>query len=314
MMTNKTSFLAASLSGLLALALGACTSEVADGGNAPADGPVPISFQTPETRAAKDGFDAGDAFSVWGWYADDAAGTNSRQVFDAEKVTNGGGNLWSYDGTQYWIAGKTYDFYAVYPTDVNAQVFQDGTITIENFDASQTGADAVDLMTASATGMNGDSPQMVGLRFGHLLSRLSFSVTSEGDAVTVTSAALIGASYKGSYIGGDWHILQVSTEQSPFVSTNVSLTTDALSAMFFGGDLLLMPDDDLKNVKLKLKYQYVNDTEEHEAILSLHTSQTEKWEAGSRYNYAVTIPQNGVDVKLTVTVKDWEQSDHSVQW
>ena len=312
-MTNKTSFLAASLSGLLALVLGACTSEVTDGGNTPADGPVPISFQTPETRAAKDGFDVGDAFFVWGWYADDA-GTNSRQVFNAEEVTNGGNNSWSYDGTQYWIAGKTYDFYAVYPTTVTATVSPDGTIKVDDFDASHTGADAVDLMTASATGMKGDSPQMVGLRFGHLLSRLSFTVTSEGDAVIVTSAALVGAGYKGSYIGGVWNLLQTSTEQSPFVSTNVSLTPDALSATFFGGDLLLMPDADLTDVTLKLKYQYANDTEEHEAILSLHTSQTEKWAAGCRYNYAVTIPQNGVDVKLTVTVKDWEQSDHSVQW
>ena len=301
------------LSGV-ALVLGACTSEVTDGGNTPADGPVPISFQTPETRAAKDGFDVGDAFSVWGWYADDA-GTNSRQVFNAEEVTNGGNNSWSYDGTQYWIAGKTYDFYAVYPTTVTATVSSDGTIKVDDFDASQTGADAVDLMTASATDVDGSNPpSAVGLRFGHLLSRLSFTVTSEGDAVIVTSAALVGAGYKGSYIGGDWNILQVSTEQSPFVSTNVSLTTDALSATFFEGDLLLMPDADLTDVTLKLKYQYANDTEEHEAILSLHTSQTEKWEVGSRYNYAVTIPQNGVDVTLTVTVKDWEQSDHSVQW
>ena len=302
------------LSGV-ALVLGGCTSEVTDGGNTPADGPVPISFQTPETRAAKDGFGAGDAFSVWGWYADDAAGTNPRQVFNAEEVTNGGNNSWSYDGTQYWIAGKTYDFYAVYPTDVNAQVSQDGTITIDDFDASQTGADAVDLMTASDTDVDGSNPpSAVGLRFGHLLSRLSFTVTSEGDAVIVTSAALVGAGYKGSYIGGVWNLLQTSTEQSPFVSTNVSLTPDALSATFFGGDLLLMPDADLTDVTLKLKYQYANDTEEYEAILSLHTSQTEKWAAGCRYNYAVTIPQNGVDVTLTVTVKDWEQSDHSVQW
>lgn len=301
------------LSGV-ALVLGACTSEVTDGGNTPADGPVPISFQTPETRAAKDGFGAGDAFSVWGWYADDA-GTNSRQVFNAEEVTNGGNNSWSYDGTQYWIAGKTYDFYAVYPTTVKAEVSANGTITITDFDASKTGTEAVDLMTASATDVDGSNPpSAVGLRFGHLLSRLSFTVTSEGDAVIVTSAALVGAGYKGSYIGGDWNILQVSTEQSPFVSTNVSLTPDALSATFFGGDLLLMPDADLTDVTLKLKYQYANDTEEHEAILSLHTSQTEKWAAGCRYNYAVTIPQNGVDVKLTVTVKDWEQSDHSVQW
>ena len=285
-----------------------------DGGNTPADGPVPISFQTPETRAAKDGFDVGDAFSVWGWYADDA-GTNSRPVFDAEEVTNGGNNSWSYDGTQYWIAGKTYDFYAVYPTTVTATVFPDGTIKVDDFDASHTGADAVDLMTASATDVDGSNPpSAVGLRFGHLLSRLSFTVTSEGDAVTIVSAALVGANYKGTLSGETWSVLTASTADGPFKAENVSLTAENLSATLFGGDLLLMPDADLTDVTLKLKYQYANDTEEREAILSLHTSQTEKWAAGCRYNYAVTIPQNGVDVKLTVTVKDWEQSDHSVQW
>lgn len=294
---------------LLGLSLAACTSELADGN--PAGGEGTIAFQVPQTRATVTSAADMPAFSVWGGYDGDA--TN---VFDGKEVTNGGGGtVWTYQGTQYWLAGKTYDFYAVYPTTVDATVTQGGTITVRDFDASATGADAVDLMTASDTDVDGSNPpSAVGLRFGHLLSRLSFTVTSEGDAVIVTSAALVGAGYKGSYIGGVWNLLQTSTEQSPFVSTNVSLTTDALSATFFGGDLLLMPDADLTDVTLKLKYQYANDTEEREAILSLHTSQTEKWAAGCRYNYAVTIPQNGVDVKLTVTVKDWEQSDHSVQW
>lgn len=301
------------LSGV-ALVLGACTSEVTDGGNTPADGPVPISFQTPETRAAKDGFDVGDAFSVWGWYADDAAGTNPRQVFKAEEVTNGGNNSWSYDGTQYWIAGKTYDFYAVYPTDVNAQVSQDGTITIENFDASQTGADALDLMTASATRMKGDSPQMVGLRFGHLLSRLSFTVTSEGDAVTLTSAALVGAGYKGTYAGGTWSVPSASTATGPFTAKDVALTTGNLSATLFGGDLLLIPADDLTEKTLEISYQYDGETEAHQASLPLATAQVTAWQKGQAYNYAVNIPQNGVDVNLTVRVKEWVESNHSVQW
>ena len=150
--------------------------------------------------------------------------------------------------------------------------------------------------------------------FGHELSRLSFTVTSEGDAVTIVSAALVGANYKGTLSGETWSVLTASTADGPFKAENVSLTAENLSATLFRGDLLLMPDADLTDVTLKLKYQYANDTEEREAILSLHTSQTEKWAAGCRYNYAVTIPQNGVDVKLTVTVKDWEQSDHSVQW
>ena len=295
------------LSGV-ALVLGACTSEVTDGG-LPEGGTAPIAFRTPEvTKAVVENFTSEDAFSVWGGYDGDA--TN---VFDGEAVTYNG-STWSYVGTRYWIADKTYDFYAVYPTTVDAKVSADGTITIENFDASKTGTEAVDLMTAEREGMDGSAPETVAFTFGHELSRLSFTVTSEGDAVTIVSAALVGANYKGTLSGETWSVLTASTADGPFKAENVSLTAENLSATLFGGDLLLMPDADLMDVTLKLKYQYANDTEEHEAILSLHTSQTEKWEVGSRYNYAVTIPQNGVDVTLKVTVKDWEQSDHSVQW
>ena len=285
-----------------------------DGGNTPADGPVPISFQTPETRAAKDGFDVGDAFSVWGWYADDA-GTNSRQVFNAEEVTNGGNNSWSYDGTQYWIAGKTYDFYAVYPTTVNATVAPDGTITVSDFDASATGVDAVDLMTASAEDMSGDdAPQTVAFRFSHELARLSFTVTSEGDAVTLTSAALVGAGYKGTYAGGTWSVPSASTATGPFTAKDVALTTGNLSATLFGGDLLLIPADDLTGKTLEISYRYDGETEAHQASLPLETAQVTAWQKGQAYNYAVNIPQNGVDVNLTVRVKEWVESNHSVQW
>lgn len=309
-MTNKTSFLAASLSSLLALALGACTSEVADGGNAPADGPVPISFQTPETRAAKDGFDAGDAFSVWGWYADDAAGTNSRQVFDAEKVTNGGGNLWSYDGTQYWIAGKTYDFYAVYPTDVNAQVSQDGTITIENFDASQTGADAVDLMTASATGMNGDSPQMVGLRFGHLLSRVNIMVQAEGSDAQISQARLSGIKTTGDYDSSNssasW-ILDGTTSSFDLPSGGNYTATSVPSNLL--GDMLVPPQP-VSGFILSVAYSFAGTSAATKEI-TLPADVVSQWEAGQSYTYTLTLSSNYISFGIPV-VNEWGEASGGI--
>ena len=301
------------LSGV-ALVLGACTSEVTDGGNTPADGPVPISFQTPETRAAKDGFGAGDAFSVWGWYADDAAGTNPRQVFKAEEVTNGGNNSWSYDGTQYWIAGKTYDFYAVYPTTVTATVSSDGTIKVDDFDASKTGTEAVDLMTAERKGMDGSVPETVAFTFGHELSRLSFTVTSEGDAVTIVSAALVGANYKGTLSGETWSVLTASTADGPFKAENVSLTAENLSATLFGGDLLLIPSNSLANAQLTLTYYYDDATETTTKTLSLGTTTVTAWEKGKSYQYKVAIPQDNVDASFVVTVKNWIPQDATVEW
>lgn len=318
------------LSGV-ALVLGACTSEVTDGGNAPADGPVPISFQTPETRAAKDGFDAGDAFSVWGWYADDAAGTNSRQVFDAEKVTNDGGNLWSYDGTQYWIAGKTYDFYAVYPTDVNARVFQDGTITIENFDASQTGADAVDLMTASATGMNGDSPQMVGLTFGHELTRIAFAVKMSDDMpvgykVNVHALSFVaygrgdmeranGVEAQWVFEDNDWRNFQLDDK----LQNNADITATGTSnnaVVITPADLLMIPQTISQQHKVRMNYtldngkpaddpayQYINNTID----IPLTNASLPSWQAGEALTYTIIISRQNVTVVLSVG--DWEDGN-----
>lgn len=297
------------LSGV-ALVLGACTSEVTDGGNTPADGPVPISFQTPETRAAKDGFDVGDAFSVWGWYADDAAGTNSRQVFDAEKVTNGGGNLWSYDGTQYWIAGKTYDFYAVYPTDVNAQVSQDGTITIDDFDASQTGADAVDLMTASATGMKGDSPQMVGLRFGHLLSRVNIMVQAEGSDAQISQARLSGIKTKGDYDSGQqsapW-TLDGTTSSFDLPSGGNHTATSVPSDLL--GDLLLPPQS-VSGFTLSVTYSFAG-TPATTKEITLPADVVPLWVAGQSYTYTLTLSSNYISFGIPV-VNEWGEASGGI--
>jgi len=297
------------LSGV-ALALGACTSEVADGGNAPADGPVPISFQTPETRAAKDGFDAGDAFSVWGWYADDAAGTNSRQVFDAEKVTNGGGNLWSYDGTQYWIAGKTYDFYAVYPTDVNAQVSRNGTITIKDFDASQTGADAVDLMTASATGMNGDSPQMVGLRFGHLLSRVNIMVQAEGSDAQISQARLSGIKTTGDYDSSNSSASWIldGTMSSFDLPSGGNYTATSVPSNLLGD--MLVPPQPVSGFILSVDYSFAGTSAATKEI-TLPADVVSQWEAGQSYTYTLTLSSNYISFGIPV-VNEWREASGGI--
>lgn len=297
------------LSGV-ALVLGACTSEVTDGGNTPADGPVPISFQTPETRAAKDGFGAGDAFSVWGWYADDA-GTNSRQVFNAEEVTNGGNNSWSYDGTQYWIAGKTYDFYAVYPTDVNAQVSQDGTITIDDFDASQTGADAVDLMTASDTDVDGSNPpSAVGLRFGHLLSRVNIMVQAEGSDAQISQARLSGIKTKGDYDSGQqsapW-TLDGTTSSFDLPSGGNHTATSVPSDLL--GDLLLPPQP-VSGFTLSVTYSFAG-TPVATKEITLPADVVPQWVAGQRYTYTLTLSSNYISFGIPV-VNEWGEASGGI--
>ena len=319
------------LSGV-ALVLGACTSEVTDGGNTPADGPVPISFQTPETRAAKDGFDVGDAFSVWGWYADDAAGTNSRQVFNDEEVTNGGNNSWSYDGTQYWIAGKTYDFYAVYPTTVKAEVSADGTITVADFDASKTGTEAVDLMTASATDVDGSNPpSAVGLRFGHELTRIAFAVKMSDDMpvgykVNVHTLSFVaygrgdmeranGAEARWVFENNAWKNYQLDDK----LRNNTDITATGTSnntVVITPADLLMIPQTISQQHKVRMNYtldngkpaddpayQYINNTID----IPLTNASLPSWQAGEALTYTIIISRQNVTVVLSVG--DWEDGN-----
>lgn len=288
------------LSGV-ALVLGACTSEVTDGGNTPADGPVPISFQTPETRAAKDGFDVGDAFSVWGWYADDA-GTNSRQVFKAEEVTNGGNNSWSYDGTQYWIAGKTYDFYAVYPKDAGS-CDERGTLTVFDFDSSE----GVDLMTAEETGIRyteGQTPEAVAFTFRHELARVNIIVQVDpGVEVTDLTATLSGYQEKGTLTraatGATWTLDTSSTSEQTVKGISIS---GGISHDLFG-DLLLIPQS-IEDATLVLNLKRNGDTENYTA--SLNESLT-AWNAGQHYRYLLHISVDAITFS-NFTVDDWGET------
>ena len=112
--------------GLFALLLtAACTDEQVEN---PADGARPIAF-TPaaETRAAVDGTTLPGDFKVWGWYGE-STGNIDKNVFNGTIIK---APSWTYDGgAQYWIPGKTYNFYGVYPTGVNASCATDGTLTV----------------------------------------------------------------------------------------------------------------------------------------------------------------------------------------
>ena len=308
-MTNKIQHFPSRLWRLLflALPLAACTSEVTDEdlqGDA-----SPIAFRTAEvTKAVVTGFNDGDAFSVWGGYDNDA--TN---VFDGVTVTNSNGS-WTYSPYQYWIAGKTYKFYAVYPTTVSANVDANGAITVTDFDASKTGAEAVDLMTASAEAKGSDKAA-VAFTFNHELARLSFTIISEGDEVNIISAALMGVDYKGTLSNGSWSNQTASDNSNPFIDSQVSLTATALSATLFGGDLLLIPDTDLTNAQLSLAYYYGDkSTEVKNSIIDLSTAAVAAWEKGKSYQYKVTIPQDAVDVSFTVEVSSWIPSNTTIEW
>lgn len=299
--------------GLSALLLtAACTDEQAEN---PADGARPIAF-TPaaETRAAVEKTTLPADFKVWGGY--DGNATN---VFSGETVQS---PKWTYtSGTQYWIPGKTYNFYGVYPEEVLASVESNGTITVTNFDCSETGADAVDLMTATDTRtlsnpIKDNETSAVTLTFNHELARINIIVTSEGDAVTISNAQLYGISHKGTLKGSNWELSQESDKDTPSFTEQTLNINDTQDHLLFGGDLLLPPHDPLSdNATLDFSYQYTTgDTASKSASIKLKTNSVITWEKGKRYNYRINIPRNATDVNLTVEVANWDEKNYTVEW
>lgn len=309
---------------VLAVALlgSSCTSVITE---VSTDETHAISFQTPKTRtraAIDDATDMTDGFSVWGWYRKTDAGPHN--VFDGVTVKLDNGS-WTYDETQYWIPGWTYDFYAVHPVfpadGPVASVASDGTISITNFDCSKTGAEAIDLMTAQNIGITykGDTPPSpVDLKFSHELAKVNFVVKSENAVATITEFKVYGVDYIGTLskksTTATWTDKTTCQDTDTPFSINqefVFNTTEGWEKNVFG-DILLIPDNDLTDAFLKIQYKYSDETTERTSVVGLKTALTDKWEAGKNYKYSLTI--EGGSLSINVTVDSWDGMDTSVSW
>ena len=246
-------------------------------------------------------------FSVWGGY-------DGNNVFNQVTVHSPG---WTYDGgTRYWIPGKTYNFYAVHPAGVGS-CDSDGTITIEDFDCSKTGNEAVDLMTARATGLKGSEAPTVGLKFGHELARVNFQAKAQGSKVTITSFKINGVSYAGDFSqqpsseSAQWTPKKVTSAGDGFFSvTNIMIenTTDLL------GDLLILPQQlETGKQQLAISFRYDGETTDRTQTIDLRIENgTTEWTASQSYTY--TLDLRTASLTLTVTTQDWTKENADVTW
>lgn len=272
----------------------ACTDELND---RPADTGRAIAF-TPaaETRAAVEGsaLPSGSSFSVWGWYG--TGNEINKNVFDNITVTESDGT-WGYTGgTQYWIPGMTYNFYGVYPASVTASVTNDGIITVEGFDCSE----AVDLMTATATGLSGDAAQTVAMQFGHLLAKIEFVGKSEGGNATVNKLVLSNISTQGTYVSSSIPLWSNLGSRDITIDSSSDLTPDGVSV---SGDMLLIPQT-LTVPQLTVTYSTDTETGRTETY-TLPVDVVSSWVAGQSYRYTFTVTGGGYIIFDIPTVNKW---------
>lgn len=291
----KTTFILTA--GLLAAA---CTDTISGDGSEVDTRPIAFAPGT-GTRAAVNGTALPADFKVWGGY--DGKPDN---VFNGTTVHFPG---WTYDGIQYWIAKKKYQFYGVYPaTGVTASVASEGAITVEDFDCSAMGSNAVDLMTATTDTYDGDSPKTVTMQFKHELACVS--VTLNGGATRVTEAKLYGFDYKGTLTrtgqSASWNnSTQCAETNTPFRADNPT-GTDPF------GNLLLIPQTLTGNVMLAVTYDYGDGTKSKTITAPLNSTTVAEWTAGQRYRYTATF--GGGQLQLTVSVKAWDEEKADINW
>lgn len=316
-----------SLSAIISLVASACTTSVID---APEEKSQAIAFGGPqaESRAAIEAgyFPTTSTFKVWGGYGDTDATVDPKNLFDGVEIIYTEESKWHYEGyPRFWVGGKTHKFYAVYPME--AYVSEDGILTVTGFDSSHTGADAIDLMTAfhsrvTSEDLNQQDVAAVSFKFKHELSRVNVKVKAENTSVTVNGLKIYGISdvgtltknYNDNNDNSLWSLNEaITAENTSFVVSDgfVLGELEVWERNAFG-DMLLIPQS-LENAKLDISYKYAGDTSDRTSTINLKTATTTGWEAGTSYNYSITI--NGLsDISITVSVNPWEEENTSVSW
>ena len=314
-----------SLSAIISLVASACTTSVID---APEEKSQAIAFGGPqaESRAA---IEAGDfpttsTFKVWGGYEDTDATVNPKNLFNGVEIIYTEESRWHYKGyPRFWVGGKTHDFYAVYPMKVKSYVSDDGILTVTDFNSSQTGNDAIDLMTAfhrrvTSGELNQQDVAAVSFKFKHELSRVNVKVKAVNTPVTVNELKIYGISDVGTLTktyndNGDNSSWTVNTDNTHFVVSDAFELSEAAGwERNAFGDMLLIPQS-LVEAKLDILYKYAGDTPDRTSTINLKTATTTEWKAGMSYNYSITI--NGLsDISITVSVNPWVEENTSVSW
>lgn len=292
-----------------ATALAACSTTVT--GSAEDAAPsAAIRFAAAPTKAAVTSEENMDAFAVWGWYRDASAGdaTTPVAVFNETTVIRSSSGQWTYDGTRYWLLGKTYNFTALHPAGVeNVTAADDGSITIEGFDATATGKDAVDLMLATAGDITPASISdiaPVGLKFEHLLARVNvLGAVMGGGQMHVKEITLSGIPKEGDYENRQW-----TTSESTGVISGGEMLLNLTTGTDIFGDLLMIPQK-VENFTVELSYWENDEGQNAEnlktASFALPTGEVTEWEAGKSYRYTFTKDVAGNIVFMKPVVTEW---------
>lgn len=218
-------------------------------------------------------------------------------------------SAWTYNGLEYWLAGATYNFVAVYPYSIaEGTSSTDGaTYSFENYNV----ADQLDIMVAKASAEVPEDKEFgpipytgsaVNLSFDHILSNIIVKVKAEVADVTVKSISLSSIWDQGNCDNGTW----TKDSENKFTFTVDKPITNELKDITNGG-LLLIPQL-AKGITLTVNATIAGVNKTYEATIPDIT-----WLSGTRYTYTINIKQSDITFgELDVEIWDVENATGSV--
>ena len=243
-----------------------------------------------QTRAYDDQWEKGDEIGIFGFTQGDAptqAHTNVRYV------TTGGNGTFTPDGTTIYLPtdGSSLDFVAYYPhtTDLENGIY---TVDVEN----QSDQSAIDLMAADTQTADRIN-NTVAFNFGHKLSKIVLTF-KPGDGMALSELAGMKVQLTNQQPKATFDVTQPDGEVVVGTNTPATLTlnTDADGTSSEG---IVLPSANFDGMTLHLELSdgssFFN--------WDLNNSKADKFEAGKKYVYDITVNRSGLGVTATIT--DW---------
>ncbi len=280
------------------------------------DGEYAIAFDEVTTKAIITD-ETLESFKVWGETEPGTANIfNGVEVTGSEKQNNKY-TKWSYytneEDAKYWEDNKTYNFFAVAPSDLNLDYNATNGYGVEYQVPENMTADPVDMIVASAqrkTEQITDQPESVQLGFSHTLSKLQVQLkkaaTNEGQAITIKEVYLYGMKGDGVYFfNTGWSL---GTDAATVYRTGLAVTLNGSYQGF--GEFLMIPQDLLPDsIYLIVSFDYtsrdVTTPRVQIAPIPVDDDGVKKWEATKSYTYSAEISVDQDMIFETPSVENW---------
>ena len=243
-----------------------------------------------QTRAYDATWEANDEIGIFGFTQGDAP---AQAYTNVRYVTTGGDGAFTPDGTTIYLPtdGSSLDFVAYYPhtTDLENGIY---TVDVED----QSDLSTIDLMAAGMQTANRIN-NTVTFNFEHKLSKIVLTF-KPGDGMALSELTGMKVQLTNQQTLATFDVTQPDGEVVVGTNTPATLTlnTDADGTSSEG---IVLPSANFDGMTIHLELEdggsFFN--------WDLNNSKADKFEAGKKYVYDITVNKSRLDV--TATIEDW---------